>query len=280
MPRQRIRSISFAWRRSAWRKRRCEIRIATADGRDLPNGEVGEVLVRGDTVMRGYWGNAEATAAALREGWLYTGDVGSVDDAGFLTLKDRSKDLIISGGSNIYPREVEEVLLTAPGVAEVAVVGAPDPEWGEVVVAFVVAQRGARVVDADLDSHCLTRIARFKRPKRYVLDRRAAEESLRQGAQDRIARTAARGVGCRAGGWVPDRYLSCTFGSRFVRTPRGSAEARAPRLDCARQRRGSPGPTRHLEPALRAYGGPMASAVSEADMRPTRDPLRHCRARV
>jgi len=146
-----------------------QIRIATADGRDLPNGEVGEVLVRGDTVMRGYWGNAEATAAALREGWLYTGDVGSVDDAGFLTLKDRSKDLIISGGSNIYPREVEEVLLTAPGVAEVAVVGAPDPEWGEVVVAFVVAQRGARVVDADLDSHCLTRIARFKRPKRYVL---------------------------------------------------------------------------------------------------------------
>jgi long-chain acyl-CoA synthetase len=93
--------------------------------------------------MAGYWRNPEATAAALRDGWLWTGDMGSLDADGFLTLKDRSKDLIISGGSNIYPREVEEVLLTAPGVAEVAVVGAPDPEWGEVVVAFVVAQPGA-----------------------------------------------------------------------------------------------------------------------------------------
>jgi len=145
-----------------------EIRIATADGKNLPSGEAGEVVVRGDTVMRGYWGNAEATAAAVRGGWLYTGDVGSLDSAGFLTLKDRSKDLIISGGSNIYPREVEELLLTAPGVAEVAVVGAPDPEWGEVVVAFVVSGPGVRLVEADLDTHCLSRIARFKRPKRYV----------------------------------------------------------------------------------------------------------------
>jgi long-chain acyl-CoA synthetase len=146
-----------------------EVRIASADGADLPVGETGEVMVRGDTVMAGYWRNPEATAAAVRGGWLYTGDIGCLDEAGFLTLKDRSKDLIISGGSNIYPREVEEVLLTAPGVAEVAVVGAADAEWGEVVVAFVVAQRGARIAEAELDTHCLTRIARFKRPKRYVL---------------------------------------------------------------------------------------------------------------
>jgi long-chain acyl-CoA synthetase len=146
-----------------------EVRIASADGVDLPVGETGEVLVRGDTVMAGYWRNPEASAAALRGGWLYTGDIGALDEAGFLTLKDRSKDLIISGGSNIYPREVEEVLLTAPGVAEVAVVGEADAEWGEVVVAFVVAQRGARIAEAELDAHCLTRIARFKRPKRYVL---------------------------------------------------------------------------------------------------------------
>jgi long-chain acyl-CoA synthetase len=146
-----------------------EVRIASADGADLPVGETGEVLVRGDTVMAGYWRNPEATAAAVRGGWLYTGDIGALDEAGFLTLKDRSKDLIISGGSNIYPREVEEVLLTAPGVAEVAVVGAADAEWGEVVVAFVVAQRGARIAEAELDAHCLTRIARFKRPKRYLL---------------------------------------------------------------------------------------------------------------
>ncbi|MFM7025820.1 MAG: class I adenylate-forming enzyme family protein, partial [Limnohabitans sp.] len=119
------------------------IRVADAQGADVPPGEVGEVLIGGDSVMAGYWRNAEATAAAIREGWLWTGDMGSLDADGFLTLKDRSKDLIISGGSNIYPREVEEVLLTAPGVVEVSVVGAPDPEWGEVVVAFEVVAPGA-----------------------------------------------------------------------------------------------------------------------------------------
>ena len=145
-----------------------QIRIASAAGEELPLGEIGEVLVQGDSVMVGYWGDADASAAALRGGWLFTGDVGCLDADGFLTLKDRSKDLIISGGSNIYPREVEEALLTAPGVAEVAVVGAFDTEWGEVVVAFVVQQSGADVTAADLDTHCLEHIARFKRPKRYV----------------------------------------------------------------------------------------------------------------
>jgi long-chain acyl-CoA synthetase len=145
-----------------------QVRVADEQGASLPPGEIGEVLVRGDTVMAGYWRNPEASAAALRDGWLWTGDVGCLDADGFLTLKDRSKDLLISGGSNIYPREVEEVLLTAPGVAEAAVVGAPDPEWGEVVVAFIVARPAARPTAADLDTHCLARIARFKRPKRYV----------------------------------------------------------------------------------------------------------------
>ena len=145
-----------------------QLRVADEEGRDAACGEVGEVLVRGDSVMAGYWRNPEASAAALRDGWLWTGDLGSLDADGFLTLKDRSKDLIISGGSNIYPREVEEVLLTAPGVAEVAVVGAPDAEWGEVVVAFVVAEPGATLDAQALDAHCLARIARFKRPKRYV----------------------------------------------------------------------------------------------------------------
>jgi long-chain acyl-CoA synthetase len=145
------------------------IRIADAQGREVPTGEVGEVLVRGDSVMAGYWRNPEATAAAVRDGWLFTGDVGCLDADGFLTLKDRSKDLIISGGSNIYPREVEEVLLTLPGVAEAAVVGAPDPEWGELVVAFVVAQVGAAITPESLDAHCLAQLARFKRPKRYLI---------------------------------------------------------------------------------------------------------------
>ena len=145
-----------------------EVRIADAEGRPLPTGEIGEVLVRGDTVMAGYWEDPAATAAAVRDGWLFTGDMGSLDADGFLTLKDRSKDLVISGGSNIYPREVEEVLLLAPGVAEVSVVGAPDPEWGEVVVAFVVPRPGHAPDAAALDAVCLEHIARFKRPKRYV----------------------------------------------------------------------------------------------------------------
>jgi len=145
-----------------------QVRVADEHGRPLPAGELGEVLVRGDTVMAGYWRNPQASAAALRDGWLWTGDVGGLDADGFLTLKDRSKDLLISGGANIYPREVEEVLLTAPGVAEVAVVGAPDPAWGEVVVAFVVSRPGAGPDPAALDAHCLAHIARFKRPKRYV----------------------------------------------------------------------------------------------------------------
>ncbi len=146
-----------------------QIRITDVHGHDLPLGDVGEVLIKGDSVMAGYWRNPEATQAAIRDGWLFTGDMGSLDAYGFLTLKDRSKDLIISGGSNVYPREVEEVLLQAPGVIEVAVVGAPDPEWGEVIVAFVVLQQGSAVSAQDLDAYCLKEIARFKRPKRYEL---------------------------------------------------------------------------------------------------------------
>jgi long-chain acyl-CoA synthetase len=116
--------------------------------------------------MGGYWNNPAATAKALRGGWLWTGDLGALDEAGFLTLKDRSKDLIISGGANIYPREVEEALLGHPGVAEVAVVGRPDAEWGESVAAFIVAREPAPTA-AELDAHCLRNIARFKRPKEY-----------------------------------------------------------------------------------------------------------------
>jgi long-chain acyl-CoA synthetase len=144
-----------------------EVMIADDEDRALAAGGIGEILVRGDSVMKGYWRNPEATAAALRGGWLHTGDVGALDEDGFLTLKDRSKDLIISGGSNIYPREVEEVLLRHPSVREASVVGRPDPEWGEVVVAFVVAKPGAEVTAESLDRLCLDNIARFKRPKHY-----------------------------------------------------------------------------------------------------------------
>jgi long-chain acyl-CoA synthetase len=145
-----------------------EVAVVDADDRPLPDGEIGEVVVRGDVLMSGYWRQADATAETLRGGWLHTGDVGLFDDEGYLTLRDRSKDLIISGGMNIYPREVEEALLRHPGVAAVSVVSRPDPEWGEAVVAFVVPtdDGGAPAIE-ELDQACLDRIARYKRPKDY-----------------------------------------------------------------------------------------------------------------
>jgi len=141
------------------------VEVMIADAQDLPvkQGQPGEILCRG-VIMSGYWQNPEATKASLRGGWLHTGDVGVFDEEGYLHLKDRSKDMIISGGSNIYPREVEEVLLMSAKVREASVIGRPDREWGEVVVAYVVGEAGA----PELDALCLSHIARFKRPKDYV----------------------------------------------------------------------------------------------------------------
>ena len=145
-----------------------EVRVVDEEGREVPRGEIGEIVVRGEVVMAGYWNNPDATAEAIRDGWLYTGDMGTFDENGYLTLRDRSKDLIISGGMNIYPREVEEVLLRHDGVKAVAVVGKPDPEWGEAIVAFVVTEDGATTPSTEaLDKTCLDNIARYKRPKEY-----------------------------------------------------------------------------------------------------------------
>ncbi|MCM5571305.1 AMP-binding protein [Burkholderiaceae bacterium FT117] len=162
-----------------------EVSVRGEDGRELPPGEPGEVCVRGEVVMKGYLDDPKATAAAIRDGWLHTGDVGALDADGFLTLLDRSKDLIISGGTNIYPREVEEALLTHPAVAEVSVVGAPDPDWGEIVVAWVVLREPA--TEAELDAHCLDRIARFKRPKRWRF-----AESLPKNNYGKVLKTELR----------------------------------------------------------------------------------------
>lgn len=159
--RDRMQSVGFP---------RTDVEVRVVDDADgaLAIGEAGEVVVRGDVVMAGYWKQPDATAEALRRGWLHTGDIGSFDEHGYLTLRDRSKDLIISGGMNIYPREVEEALLCHPGVQAAAVVGRPDREWGEAVVAFVVADDATTAPSAeDLDGTCLERIARFKRPKEY-----------------------------------------------------------------------------------------------------------------
>lgn len=139
-----------------------EIRIEAQDG-----GDVGEVLVRGDVVMTGYWRDETASYAALTDGWLHTGDLGRLDECGYLTLLDRKKDMIISGGQNIYAREIEDVLSSHVGVADVAVIGVPDPEWGECVVAVIVPTRPNGVSAEALDAMCLEQIARFKRPKRY-----------------------------------------------------------------------------------------------------------------
>ncbi|PXX58410.1 acyl-CoA synthetase (AMP-forming)/AMP-acid ligase II [Nocardia tenerifensis] len=142
-----------------------QVEVVGPDGEPLPHGEVGEVVVRGDTVMAGYWRDPEATEATLRRGRLHTGDLGRLDSRGRLTLVDRAKDLIISGGSNIYPREIEESLLSHPAVAEAAVVGRPDAEWGELPVAFLVTT--TEVTPDELDAHCLNLLARYKRPRDY-----------------------------------------------------------------------------------------------------------------
>ena len=166
-----------------------EVMVADANDEPVAVGELGEICARSDVVMAGYWGNPEATAATLRNGWLHTGDVGFLDADGYLTLRDRSKDLIISGGTNIYPREVEEALLTHPGVAEVSVIGEPDEEWGENVLAFVVARTGSGVDQAALDAHCRALIAGFKRPKRYRF-----VESLPKNNYGKILKTDLRAL--------------------------------------------------------------------------------------
>lgn len=164
-----------------------EIAIQDQYGSCMPVGSEGEVCVRGDTVMSGYWANPDASRETLREGWLRTGDVGYLDAQGYLYLTDRLKDVIISGGSNIYPREVEEVLLQYPGVREVSVVGRPDSEWGEIVVAFVACSAPLDI--QALDTFCLNHMARFKRPKTYHL-----LDELPKNAYGKILKTTLRSM--------------------------------------------------------------------------------------
>lgn len=160
-----------------------DTRVVRADGEDCQIDETGEIIAKGAPVMMGYWNNEEATAKSLKNGYLYTGDLGAFDKFGYLTLKDRSKDVIISGGSNIYPREVEEVLLKHPHVQEVSVIGRKDADWGEVIIAYVV---GTATKD-ELDTLCLNHIARFKRPKDYVFI-----ESLPKNNYGKILKTNLR----------------------------------------------------------------------------------------
>jgi len=142
-----------------------EVRCVDADDLPLPPGQAGEIVVRGDIVMQGYWNNPAATAESLRGGWLHTGDIGLLDHQGYLFLLDRAKDMIISGGNNVYPREVEEVIVQHPAVATVVVFGIPHPYWGEAVHALVVLQPGAAASAEDIIGYCARNMAGYKKPK-------------------------------------------------------------------------------------------------------------------
>jgi acyl-CoA synthetase (AMP-forming)/AMP-acid ligase II len=142
-----------------------QVRIVDETDQPVAAGTMGEIVVRGDLVMAGYWNKPEASAETLRGGWLHTGDIGYMDDGGYLYITDRKKDMIISGGSNIYPREIEEVICQHPGVFEVSVIGIPDAKWGETVKALVVPRPGFTLGEADVIDHCRQHLASYKKPQ-------------------------------------------------------------------------------------------------------------------
>ena len=154
-------------------------------GADLPEGEPGELVIRGPQVMKGYWNRSEETAAAMTGGWLHTGDLGMLDEHGRLEVKERSSETIISGGQNVSPWEVEAVLEAHPDVREAAVLGAPDPRWGEAVRAVVVRRADATVDGLALQAHCARTLAPYKVPKKFIfshgpLPRTASGKLLRR----------------------------------------------------------------------------------------------------
>jgi acyl-CoA synthetase (AMP-forming)/AMP-acid ligase II len=165
------------------------VRVLDETGSDAGPGQPGEIVVKGDQVLMGYWRNPEATQDAFVDGWFRSGDVGRWDEGGYLYIVDRKKDMILTGGENVYPREVEEVLYEHPAVVEAAVVGAPDPTWGEKVVAVVCLR--TEVSGAELIAFCRERIASYKKPKHVVvvdaLPKNASGKVLKRELRARIA---------------------------------------------------------------------------------------------
>jgi long-chain acyl-CoA synthetase len=137
--------------------------------KELGVGEVGELIISGPQVMKGYWNNPEETAATLRNGWLYTGDIAQMDKDGYFYIINRKKDMIISGGYNVYPREIEEVLQRHPKVKEVVIVGIPDDYYGEAVKAYVFPKEGKTILEDELRDYCLNKLAPYKIPKHFEI---------------------------------------------------------------------------------------------------------------
>jgi long-chain acyl-CoA synthetase len=142
-----------------------EIRVVDEHDRDVPIGEVGEIIGRSEAMMVGYWQMPEQTAKKLKNGWLHTGDLGKLDEDGYVYVVERKDDLIISGGVNVYPREIEEVLYGHPSVSEASVIGLPDEHWGEIVKAVIVQKEGVRVTEREIIEFCGRSLAGFKKPK-------------------------------------------------------------------------------------------------------------------
>jgi long-chain acyl-CoA synthetase len=142
-----------------------EIRLVDDEGRDLPRGQIGEIVVRGQHVMKGYWNDPEETAKALRNGWLHSGDMGCMDEDGYVYLADRKKDMIITGGENVYPKEIENLLYEHPDIKDAAVIGIPDEKWGESIRAFVVVKEGAGISEQEIIEYCKMHLSSYKKPK-------------------------------------------------------------------------------------------------------------------
>jgi acyl-CoA synthetase (AMP-forming)/AMP-acid ligase II len=164
-----------------------ELTVLDRDGAPAKSGEVGEFAIKSPVLPSGYWRLPDATAEAFRDGWFHTGDAGYVDEAGYVYLKDRVKDMIISGGENVYPAEVENAIYEHPSVKEVAVVGVPDERWGEVPKAFIVLQPGTALDEESLRAFTTERIARYKVPRYF-----AAVEALPKTATGKVMRRALR----------------------------------------------------------------------------------------
>lgn len=167
----------------------CDVRIINEKGEDVQPGEVGEIIIQSQRLMKGYWNQPEKTADSIRKGWLYSSDMATVDEDGYIYIVDRKNDMIISGGENIYPREIEEVLYSHPAVLEATVIGVPDDKWGESIKVFVALKQGALVSESELIEFCKLNLASYKKPK-YVefmteLPKNASGEILKTVLRDK-----------------------------------------------------------------------------------------------